>query len=484
MDIKKFQFLRTMNLYIRIIDSSSYIDKCQILEKSENQDILYFINIWLDELKDEINSKILGYYYYPQNITKKEVRFIRDELNSKYDSFKSIVENMKFVPIEPPLSTLKTMIDEIISSPIPDEMKIYNIYLKNISEFNFSKSKMSKPGFSSDVEKEIENKVGSVPNVLSMAIIYHMNPLMWPLIFHEYGHSIFEKINKKNQYQIIFDEIRAFSVNQKSGLPILVISNNLSEIFSDLFAINYYGSNFLFAFYFHEILCSETNKLLNLSDDNELEFNSHPPSAIRIKYMITELEKRGYTADDEVLEKLLKYHEPFAKEISEKIDSNPSLENYVTILDFMYEKISKFAEDLNLFENNKIKLELHFIDDLLQDLQNKLPIGTSYPRDISLGEALNKDNECFDLERSNRIREMVYAGWKFLFKDMIDDFYEISNENEYLKHSDIDYKKITSIEKKLEKFSYEYDLLLKNINYSIETSVIVSNLLGDDFDIK
>jgi len=468
--IKKFNFIKTINLYMRVIDAQMYLETCRIFETEENKKIIDFIYQWLKILKEDIENKIIKVYYnYPENISDLDNKMISDELNYTYYALESTFDNMKYIPLQPPFFTLKTMVDEVILL-IPDEMKITSIYFKNIKEFNFTESKMKTPEYYSEAQEEIKQKVGSTPNVLSMTVVYHHNPLMWPLIFHEYGHTVFTKINGKATYQKIYAKIRIYCIDNSIDKSISqnTLTTIISETFSDLFAINYYRSNYFFAFYFHEILSSKITQLLNLSEDLKFQITNHPPSAIRMKYMLEELKNKGYDKNDDALEELRKYHSKYAEMISHEMSNIPP--QYIGLYELIFKEIS------TLFNENQDEIDFKLINDLHKNLKYKLPIGTSYDRNCNIEELLKSGNKKFDIEKNNKTIDMIYAGWKYLIKDMIINFYDESDYKKYLENSVISPEKIKgSIDNKILKLNNEYNFLIKNIGYSIETSVIVSN---------
>jgi hypothetical protein len=461
--------VRAINLYLKIVDSEVYLKNSQVYEKVENTKILDFISLSLGSLKGEIENNLFKkYYYYHQNINETDVKQITDEINLQYSAFKSILFNMKFLPILQPHFTLKTMMDEI-SIPLRNKMRTSDIYFKIIPEFNFSETQMA-PGYRSNVQEYLESKLGETPNVLSMTAIYQNNPLMWPLIFHEFGHSIFRAQRTKKKISDIVDAAKEYLTKNGMEMKQNRLESIISEIYSDIFAINYYRSNYLFAFYFHEILNSTSIDLINCGGKDRADSFDHPPSFFRLKYMIQELDKKGYSTNDVVLNKLLEIHKPFAEYLShEKPTINPK---YLVLFERIYEDVSKS------FEGEKLEINFPLVEKLYQNLQEKLPIGTYYKMDLSLKEALKMKNEAFDIEENNKILEMVYAGWQYLLNDLIDSFFNESDPQKYLELSDYD-SNLRPIENKLKKLNKEYIFLIKNISYSIEMSVITSNFRND-----
>ena len=461
-----------MALYMKIVDAIDYLEEYSVFEKSENQKILDFIEHWLERLKEDITKEILSeYYHYPESMGECDIREISHILNEKNKAFKIIAnENMKYVPIQSISPAIKTMVEEILSL-LPDEIKVGNVYYKTISKYNFTESKMRSPGYNFNAINEVETKIGGRPNVLSMTIIYHDNPLMWPLIFHEYGHTVFKRIKSKSKYQKIHSKLRVHCGDAKIDIDPSKLNTIVSEIFSDIFAINYYHLNYFLSFYFHEILSANVDELTQTAD-GEFQLQNHPPSAIRMKYMIKEIEKRGF-GQDEVLPKILEYQKPFADELYKEIKIPAK---YISLFEEIYNEISTFFEEELICSNVKIQYDL--INKLYTNLQNKYPIGTFYNKEMDLNEALHS-NDTFDIETNNDITNIIYAGWKFLILDMLDKFYEIRNEHDYLPNCNLKEGERSgkNVEDKILKFSKEYKFLLSNIRYSMETSMIVSHYL-------
>lgn len=456
---------------MKIIDAQQYIESCRVFEKSENRDILNFVENWLDILKEEINIGVLSpYYISPEPITPNGTQIISNKLNDYYGALNSIFENMKYIPIQPPAYTLRTMVNEIDSS-IPDELKISNIYFKNITQYNFTESKMNRPGI---FIENTTNLISSIPNVLSMTVIYHQNPLMWPLIFHEYGHTIYTTIKKQSQYTEIRNNIIRHCKGKKLNVPANTLESIISEAFSDLFAINHYRSNYLFAFYFHEILRSDIKLLLNLRKKKPFEIEKYPPSAIRFKQMVKELNDKEYDKNDEALEKLLEYHKPYQSKIDELIQQKVSVD-FIEFYNVVYTEISKLFP-----KNDEIDIDLKLIDILHKNLYSKQPVSTSHGDRKDLKMLLQSNQKKFDIEVNNKIIDIIYSAWKYLILDIIIKLYGMPDYEDYLENSEVEIEKGTKkIEILFSKFNHEYKFLNRNINYSIETSLIVSNHLED-----
>ncbi|MDY0278410.1 MAG: hypothetical protein RBQ97_10050, partial [Acholeplasma sp.] len=328
-------YLQGISLLIKIIDTKNYLIENEIFEKSENREIFDTMNRWVDNVENEINE-ILSLY-----ISKFSRSEIIDELflKSSYEQikynqivFKCILENFKFIPIQTPGDILKLLVQQTITTHVSQEAKVGNIILKNIYEFNFSESEMKKPPV-----RELNQK--TVPVVLSMTAVYSNNPLLWPLILHEYGHAIFNTQENQKKSRLIKKQIKVFM--KDNNIDENILDNNIAEVFSDLFGINYYGETYFFAFFFHEVLFNDVNTLLNLETTNnstEFKYTSHPPSLIRVKYMIKELNKYAIKSDN--FEKFSSFLKPmldrYDQEMSVKIPNNKEI--YFKI----YELVSEY----------------------------------------------------------------------------------------------------------------------------------------------
>jgi len=441
---------------MKITDASMYVNSCLTLEQMENQKILIYISAWLDQIKRDVEEKIFSYYTRPDGFKEFENTFIPENLSKKCEAFKEIIENFQYVPIQPPFFTLKTTVDEATRTNIPDELKIRNIIFKNIPEFNFTESLLKQPNYERDIQKSINNSVGSIPVVHSMTVTYHFNPLMWPLIFHEYGHSVFHTIHTKPKIEEKIRQIRIANTDPRLRIDDDILLTCISEVYSDLFALNYYSKNYFLAFYFHEMLCPDINGLFNL-DACECHkiFQDHPPSIVRMRYLYDEMKKKNIHKD-EIFTKLEEYNKYLLTIYPEKIKTIPEAER--ELYDTIYKEMSSlFDENVpHKFDNNQIKI----MTGLLQD---RLPIGSMYKdKKIPLKTALlRKGNKKFDLETDNKIIDIIYAGWRYVILNLCDELYSDASEE------------------KIEKFTKDYSFFVKNISYSIETSVIVSSYLRD-----
>lgn len=455
--IKKYNFLRAMNLYIQLTNLSLYVESCKILEQTENQKILDYIIRWSNELKKELSSQEISKYKFPGLIDTHDEKADSASLCEKYGRFLTLVKNTQYIPIQPPLFTLKSMVAEVENDRIRSEK---NIFLKNISKFDFTESRLSAPGFTVNVRRQIDKDLGETPVVLSMAVIYHNNPLMWPLLFHEYGHTVFD--DKKEHGLFIggaFTAINTFA--EENGVPKEYIKDWIAEIYSDLFALRYYGSNYLFAFCFHIILSCNENELLQLDETGKIQKKQHPPPYIRMKYLIDDYQKNHISKDDETFKNFIEYLVPLVTDINKRLETCD--DNYKA-----HEKVfwDIFETTRQLIEPEDFPIVFEKIKKLEEKLQRKHPIGTSYKgTDAEFAVTITKANKSFDLDSSNKISDIIYAGWSNLINHLLKNFYD--NQNGYPL---LDLSKNPT-----DNFTHDYIFFIRNITYSIDTSVIVSS---------
>ena len=468
-DTNKFAFFKVISLYLKVISYKNYIERYSYLDKSENIKILEIIKKWLDMLEITIINIVSENFSRPDLIGKSGMDIILVQIDDCNKKFRSISENMRYIPLIYPSPTIKIMFDEFLDT-LKDEMKIKNVYFKTIPESNFTESRLIKPNFSKEVEEK--NKMDKdIPNVLSMTALYRDNPLMWPLIFHEYGHTVFKKFNtsRPTYYNELINEIRKYALeNHISNLSQLDFNKLISEVFSDIFAINYYDINYFLDFYFYEFLRLNSCDLTEILQPG-FELSGHPPSSERIRYMIKELKKLGFE-NDEILCKILYIQNNTIYNSDQQLKSA-----YKDFFDFIYLKISSFIEINVIKEKPTIPYQL--IKNSYDDLQNRYPIGTYYDGDQLENDLLS--NKKFDIEKHNKIKNIIYTGWKYLIFDIIDSFYQ-AKEEDYLTKCLI--KKDDSRKNlKINKFNNEYNYLLSNLNYSMETSLIVSHYIGEAY---
>lgn len=465
-------FLQTISILIKIIDTKDYLDENKTLEKSENIDIFKIILSWLNNLESLTNATLNTYFtdsFRKSVIGEPQLTSMNNELTSNQTSFKYILENFKFIPIQTPNDVLKRLVQQTITSHLPQEEIIDNFILKNIYAFNFSESEMKKP-------LTVETDKKSIPVVLSMTAVYNNNPLLWPLILHEYGHAIFNSETIQKNVNSLDNEIKKFMMNNGISIDDKKISNYYAEIFSDLFGINYYGEAYFFAFFFHEILLNDINSVLNLEykKNNKLIFKhtSHPPSLIRVQYMIKELQKNKMTFITS---------KPFISLILQEYENiYNNIANEGKIYFEIYNGLSKSCrEKENIFGNNKYIVNKKVRNQLYNHLTNKMPIGTYIPDEKTFLKEFNPEDN-FDLALPCDIRDIVNAGWRYFLENMVISLYKKTEED--LSGMEADERKII-ITTHINNFMNEYTFLLKNLIYSIETSVITSNYSGDNNDI-
>jgi hypothetical protein len=246
------------------------------------------------------------------------------------------------------------------------------------------------------------------------------------------------------------------------------IKNCVNEVYSDLYAINCYSVNYFFAFFFCQM-----GDDASIDKMNSYSFLAHPPSIIRTEYMKKELEKRGYLDESDSLKNIMLYHKPYLQNKEVKIKA--LFEKYQPIHDLIYENVSLLFDKYKgyHFEKKEIALLCNFLD-------GKMPIGTYCKkkkgskeiREImelkEIREIMENREKNFNLDSETKIIDIIYAGWSYLISNLFQKLY-----NEPKK-----YPVISKLDDE-NTFYKDYNFFIKNINYSIETSVIVSSYLGD-----
>lgn len=446
-----------MNLYIQLTNLVLYVESCKILEQTENQIILDYIVSWSTELKKELASHEINAYKNPTIIGPMEERDHHISLCEKCKRFLTIEKNSQYIPIQPPLFALKSMVNEIERNRLKNERKIF---FKNIPKFNFTESRLGEPEFNNKIKRELTKKLGERPTVLSMAVIYQSNPLMWPLLFHEYGHAEYDEMCKTG----LFFEGRfgaAHTVAAQEGVPTKYLDDWISEIFSDLFALRYYGSNYFFAFCFHVILSCNDKELLHLDEDDRIKKSQHPPPYIRLKYLIKAYQKNSFSNEDIAFNKLVEYLSPLISKLDKIVDSQDTkYKSCLKVFDTIADECPKFIKA------DEFPINIELIKKLENKLKQKHPIGTIFNgSNEEYAIKLRSANESFDLDSPTKISDIIFAGWSTLINYHFARFYE--NQNTY--------PLFDASKKPKENFSGEYIFFIRNITYSIETSVIVSS---------
>lgn len=461
--ITNYNYLKTINLYCQTINALTYINDCYTLEQLENQNIITYISEWLLLLKTDLESDLIKIHKLNNSSEPINDKLLAKEINQKYDMFNTIVENFRFVPLQPPFFTLRAMVEEAEKKNIiPNPSKISNIYFKNIPQFEFTEKRMGEPEYHSqkpDNKKEkIKNKVGgTIPHVLSMTVIYQYNPLMWPLLFHEYGHFVFKNNHMKNDIQECIDKILTEKKKLNSDVSDDIIKACINEVYCDLYAINCYSTNYFLAFFFCQMIDdSNFDKITNYDFSKP-----HPPSHVRIDYMIKELKKRGFLKDNDAVKSIIQQQNSFIIENTDKIDTY--YKKYQLLFNFIYDNVSLLFDGYQKYNFKKPEIE-----ELVQCLKNKMPIGTVCKNRENLKEILQTRDKKFNVDSDNNIIDIIQTGWRFFILHLCEKLY--SDRNYLVFSSDDDH----------ETFYKDYTFFIKNLNYSIETSVIVSSYLGDD----
>ena len=93
-----------MSLCTKILDAKDYLEEYSVLETDENQKILDLIISWLSRLEKEIVEEIIfPFYHHPEFLGKWDDKYVTDLIDEKSQLFLSIVQNFKYIPIQPPI---------------------------------------------------------------------------------------------------------------------------------------------------------------------------------------------------------------------------------------------------------------------------------------------------------------------------------------------------------------------------------------------
>lgn len=475
-------FLRAFALLTKVYDLQNYIEEYDVLEKDENQRLLRLIQSWLEAIEHAAASEVLEENFSAVRAPSSAQLYVAaDNLDNLNRDFSRVAENMRFVPMQAPYPSLAAMVAEVRERMEP-KWRVHDLSFKTIPELNFRESMMRGPV---TIARGRRGQTPS-PNVLSMTATYLDNPLMWPLIVHEYAHAVSKQPEVRDALRPARDEIYRACPEGVEELTQETTEAMIGEVFADLFALNAQGTNYFYAFLFHEVLGKTPRQLAQNKPDGGGDILPHPPSGVRLEYGFRELKcRRGDR--DQVFRWVERGLSPLLDQIRRERLNAPKepgkgslpTRNQLTLYDTAYDNMSEvFATDRfpgapEFQDLNKEVVRMH------RRLKERLPVSTRLRPKIALSRQLSND-AAWDVEEANHIESMMATGWRFLLQDMISHLARSRDASRRPFLPDPNTNESTSIEdfgKCMGRFKKEYKLLLMNLETSIETSIVVNNYL-------
>lgn len=466
-DSAYFLFLRFMSLMVKINDVNGLVRRMAIEEREENQKIVGHIKEWTSCIESEIASDICQDFDVVDALNDRELKNLETKVNTYYEWFQVVAQSFVYAPLEAPMFTLKNVLFEIVHS-LSAKQRSASWILKTIPDFNFTEEVMKIPDFPSSNRRSVIETVGGEPNVISLSGLYNRNPLMWPLIVHEYGHIIYGVCLEDPEFKEEQGEIgrkATTALNKTDSNTNLDVASCLEEIYADLFAARQYGISYLFAFLFHEYLSLRRENALGWSGDKDAL--RHPPSYLRLKSILRAV--RPETNDEWPefwnVEKCL-----YSEIENTEVIAKQYLEGVLNPLVDMYEGARKSFEGTGM---NAEEVSSSVIGKLHSILAGGEPIGT---RALLAGEsfrqALKEGDEW--VHQSNSTKQVISAGWRYMILDVMAGFLE---RPPYLEKRRRRGKSASqeSTRQKLDSLKDELLYVGSNILYSLDTSAIVSN---------
>lgn len=466
---------QTLEIFNKIHNCHNYLKEIFVYENSQNQKLIIFLLNWLDILAEELRCRIIESqldYSQPDKITDYLLGF---DLGDSFEAFQAIQKNLTYFHKLEVDFGINEMINEI-KKHMHSNLKNKQFFIETVSEYNFSEEVINVPETDRPLSNQIEQTSAELPNILAMTSIYHANPLMWPLIAHEIGHVVFKsdpvKDFIKDSISEIIPQIAIAGISQEMDLN-EVSRNIFEEIFSDLFSLRAFGSVYIVAFYFHEIIGKLEKELFGAKEKDKdrwvgHKFRKHPPSFIRMILMCKEMGKIDLE-DDSLFVNLMNIERRISS-YSTKFDTMDGFEKKYEIYKFFYEKASEIFNlpDIEIVGQYNV---VENISQLAKHLSSWLPIPVTRLIDRPMLIKSFEEKELIEIDNPNNIRDIIYAGWIYLIDEMIPSIEEISsNRNEEL-----------ILDKPARgTYSWKYNFLIQNLVYSINTSIILQNYKGED----
>jgi hypothetical protein len=226
---------------------------------------------WLNILAEELRYRTIEIQLDYTQSDEIADSLLECELEDAFEYFQTIQKNLTYFHKLEVDFGIHEMIDEI-KKDMHSRLKNKQFFIETVSEYNFSEEVINVPETDRSLSEQIE-QVSSVelPNILAMTSIYHANPLMWPLIAHEIGHVVFKSELVKDFANNGISEMMPHIANEdvlQDLLGSVVTRNIFEEIFSDLFSLRVFGSVYIVAFYFHEIVGKSDKELFGAKEND------------------------------------------------------------------------------------------------------------------------------------------------------------------------------------------------------------------------
>lgn len=457
--MKEYQLYRALVLLSRSADARHFLSEYDVAEREENQELLELMRQWHLAIEQMVTDGVISTYFaHAEELSEANLRHLESYLNDRYEDHDRTMRNMRFVPMQHPYETLRFMVQQRAES-LRDEWQLERIFFKVIPELNFHQSLLTEP----DLPTAYRDGFKLDPDgtaVLSMSSAYLENPFGWPLIFHEYGHAIYERLKTNPIMGDVRDKIRknhhdVFD-NSGGGAPDAV----LQEIFADLVGINLGGINYFLAFLFHVVAPKTRNELMpHLVQGSQIP--AHPPTGLRLEYMLTELHKRGWSKT-----RLMKQVVALVKGCLADVGEKKGAQTKKAVHGMYEDAATRLSREFDGAWKIGPPLEPEpLVAELVKRLEAKRPVATQVPSGEVFEVLLATDGAV--VEQPVRIHAMIQAAWSYYLGYLCD----ISRPTSYLVASEEDKNS----------FRRDYRTLLQNLAYSMETALVASNIqLGEN----
>jgi hypothetical protein len=231
----------------------------------------------LNEIKEGLadNKTLIGNVLFGKDPQEVEILALFGLLQNLIKSLYGIHERLVFLPRETVelevFSTLEDLFSEEWKSAESSVIltSIYNAYeycyldvARNVEAVQEKLPDLSK----------LQLLVPATTSILELPIIDRDNPLSWPFLAHEFGHSLDRK------YGITPRLVKYLTELKLTSQQTIVVSNWISEIFADLVAGRVLGPAAMLPLFSMEIILSPIIEASTLS-------STHPPTPFRLSLL-------------------------------------------------------------------------------------------------------------------------------------------------------------------------------------------------------
>ncbi|KAF0144541.1 MAG: hypothetical protein FD156_1716 [Nitrospirae bacterium] len=271
---KEFLKFATYVLLEKVIRLDSYLEEIRKEADIKNMNIISAFSSIVETYKDGISKRIIPFLEKSDELEEWDTLNAFTRLLTLCQDFKVDHESLRWVYTPWASKECYIFLSELLEKKISEKTHCQYGNIFFTEEYNFWCHKVHED------MKGVPEKTRSIVWILPK--IEKNNPLMWPMLIHEIGHTISDEYNitDKSYKSLSESSQKSLSVKQKE-----VLYNWAREISADLIALKFLGPAYLYA------LISFASVFINnnLNEPSEI----HPSPTFRVFFLLEKLKDMG-----------------------------------------------------------------------------------------------------------------------------------------------------------------------------------------------